>query len=213
MPGIRSTESHRNREFGALFDSELWWRDEYQAIEAQGYILRPRYHPNWCPSWKRSGKDFFTVEDGQPTLVRSSVCLILPMLTLLQSPTSMDGTRACDGRQVMFKKISAGNELEITKFLSSPGLMRESQCVPLLEILELPKSPEQKLLVMPLLRPFDNPRFQTFGEFVSFFAQICDVRLEHRLTGGIGIPDNSLPRVSCSCTNEILRTGVPECFC
>jgi len=113
----------------------------------------------------------------------------------------------------MFKKISAGNELEITKFLSSPGLMRESQCVPLLEILELPKSPEQKLLVMPLLRPFDNPRFQTFGEFVSFFAQICDVRLEHRLTGGIGIPDNSLPRVSCSCTNEILRTGVPECFC
>ncbi len=65
----------------------------------------------------------------------------------------MDATRAWDGKQVMFKKIPAG-----------PGL-------------ELPDEPEQKLIVMPFLRPFDNPRFQTYGEFVSFFSQICDVRL------------------------------------
>jgi len=66
MPGIGI---HGTREIGSLFDSELWWRDQYPAIEAQGYILRPRYHPNWRPSWKRSGKDFFAAEDGQPTLV------------------------------------------------------------------------------------------------------------------------------------------------
>jgi hypothetical protein len=98
----------------------------------------------------------------------------------------------------MFKKVPAGLELEISQFLSSPGLMQEphNHCVQLLEILELPDVPEQKLIVMPFLRPFDNPRFQTFGEFVSFFDQICDVRLEHN--GGIGIPDNPLPRVSCS---------------
>jgi hypothetical protein len=69
MPGIGVTGIHGTREIGTLFDSELWWRDQYRAIEGQGYILRPRYHPNWRPSWKRSGKDFFTAEDGQPTLV------------------------------------------------------------------------------------------------------------------------------------------------
>ena len=118
--------------------------------------------------------------------------------------------RAWDGRQVMFKKVPAGIELEISQFLSSPGLMQEphNHCVQLLEILELPDVPEQKLIVMPFLRPFDSPRFQTFGEFVSFFDQICDVRLNHR--GGISVPDNPLPRVSCSCTNEILRIGAFE---
>ena len=102
----------------------------------------------------------------------------------------MDATRAWDGRQVMFKKVPAGSELEINQFLSSPGLIPESHnhCVPLLDVLELPDEPEQKLMVMPFLRPFDRPRFQTYGEFVSFFSQICDVRLEHHLTGGI--PDN-----------------------
>lgn len=159
MPGTGITRVH-DREIGTLFDSELWWRDQYQAIEVQGYTLRPRYHPNWRPSWKRSGKDFFTAEDGQPTLL----------------PTAMDATRSWDGRQVMFKKVPAGSELEIGQFLSSPGLILESHnhCVPLLDILELPDEPEQKLIVMPFLRPFNNPRFQTYGEFVSFFSQICD---------------------------------------
>ena len=89
----------------------------------------------------------------------------------------MDATRAWDGKQVMFKKVPAGSELEISQFLSSPGLIRETQnhCVPLLDILDLPDEPEQKLIVMPFLRSFDNPRFQTYGEFVSFFSQICDV--------------------------------------
>jgi hypothetical protein len=91
----------------------------------------------------------------------------------------MDATRARDGRQVMFKTVPSGSELEISQFLSSPELIPESHnhCVPLLDILELPDEPEQKLIVMPFLRPFDNPRFQTYGEFVSFFSQICDVRL------------------------------------
>lgn len=85
----------------------------------------------------------------------------------------------------MFKIVPNGSELEISQFLSSPRLMFESDnhCVPLLDTLELPNEPEQKLIVMPFLRPFDNPRFQTFGEFVSFFSQICDVSLVTRLEG------------------------------
>ena len=131
-----------------------------------------------------------------------------------QFPTAMDGTRARDGMQVIFKKI-ARNQLEINQYLCSPGLMRDphNHCVPLLEILELPDAPGQRLLVIPVLRPFDNPRFQTFGEFVSFFTQICDVRLQHHPTRGIGVPDIPSSRVSCSCINKILLTGASECFC
>ena len=63
MPGLAA------REVGALFRNEEWWRDQYIVIYGRGYQLRPRYHPNWEPSWTRSGKDFFAVEDGQPTIV------------------------------------------------------------------------------------------------------------------------------------------------
>ena len=58
------------REIGGLFRSEMWWRDRYRDLEAHGYRLRHRYHPDWKPSWKTSGKDFFDAEDGQPTIVR-----------------------------------------------------------------------------------------------------------------------------------------------
>jgi hypothetical protein len=57
------------RTVGALFRNEEWWRDQYSAIYGRGYDLRPRYHPNWVPSWTRSGRDFYAVEDGQPTIV------------------------------------------------------------------------------------------------------------------------------------------------
>jgi hypothetical protein len=78
----------------------------------------------------------------------------------------------------MFKRVPVGIELEITQLLSSPGLRLEphNHCVPLLEVIDLPNALDQKLMVMPFLRPFNKPRFQTFGEFVSFFIQICDVR-------------------------------------
>lgn len=184
MSRPRVTKGGGSRDIGTLFDIELWWREQYRAIQGQGYILRPRYHPDWRPSWKRSSKAFYTEEDGQPSLV-SVVCLVLPIFTLPQLATSMDATRASDGRQVMFKIVPNGIELEINQFFSSPGLIFESDnhCVPLLDTLELPDEPEQKLIVMPFLRPFDDPRFQTFGEFVSFFSQICDVSLVSRLEG------------------------------
>jgi hypothetical protein len=86
--------------------------------------------------------------------------------------------RSRDEKQVMLKRVPAGRELEITQLLSSPGLRREdhNHCVPLWDVIELPHAHDQKLMVMPFLRPFYKPRFQTYGEFVGFFTQICDVR-------------------------------------
>ncbi|KAH9954055.1 hypothetical protein BC827DRAFT_1379648 [Russula dissimulans] len=164
MPGIgtvgRHEEQRTDREIGTLFPSETWWRDRYHELENHGYTLRPRYHPDWEPSWKQSGKRFFSTEDGQPALL----------------PTAMYATRWRDGRQVMLKKVPVGEELEIGRLLSFTALRQEpsNRCVPLLEIFELPNAIDQKLIVMSFLRSFNNPRFQTFGEFVAFFTQICE---------------------------------------
>jgi hypothetical protein len=91
----------------------------------------------------------------------------------------MDATRQRDGKHVMLKRVypeEGPHELNITQLFSSRefALDPRNHCVPLLDIIEIPQS-GQKLLVMPFLRPFKNPHFETFGEFVAFFSQICEV--------------------------------------
>jgi hypothetical protein len=95
----------------------------------------------------------------------------------------MDAVRIQDGRQVMLKKVlpeEAPHELSITELFSSPGLKGDSRnrCVPLLDLVDLcqTKPDGTKLMVMPFLRPFKKPRFETYGEFVAFFMQISVVR-------------------------------------
>lgn len=78
----------------------------------------------------------------------------------------------------MLKKVlpeEGPHELLITRMFSSGEAAKNTRnhCVPLLDVIKLPNS-GQRLMVMPFLRPFDNPRFQTFGEFVAFFTQVCE---------------------------------------
>ena len=69
-----------SRTICTLYRNEEWWRDQYYDINDRGYALRPRYHPMWEPSWTGMGKDFFSVEDGQPSIVSTSLSA-LSMLT------------------------------------------------------------------------------------------------------------------------------------
>ena len=66
-------------------------------------------------------------------------------------------------------------ELDINRRFSTEPLYSnpKNHCVHLLDVIELPNDPP--IMVHPLLRPFDKPPLQTFGEFVTFFAQICEV--------------------------------------
>ena len=91
----------------------------------------------------------------------------------------MDATRRRDRKRVMLKKVypdEGPHELKITQLFSSQELARDprNHCVPLLDIIEIPQN-GQKLMVMPFLRPFNDPHFQTYGEFVAFFTQVCEV--------------------------------------
>ncbi|KAH8989518.1 hypothetical protein EDB86DRAFT_2942809 [Lactarius hatsudake] len=151
------------RERGTLVNSEVWWRDHYYDFEERGYKLRPRYHPRWEPSWINSKKDFFSVEDGQPTITRAV----------------MDAVRVRDNLPVMLKRLfpeEGPYELEVNQLFSSSELAKDpsNHCAPLLDLIELQGPETHKIMVFPLLRPFDCPRFQTFGEFVAFFTQMCE---------------------------------------
>lgn len=38
--------------YETLYKDEIFWRDRYQFFRRKGYILRPRYHPDWQASWR-----------------------------------------------------------------------------------------------------------------------------------------------------------------
>ena len=51
-------------EAGGLDEMEIrFWRDNYQWLHDRGYQLRPRYSPNWVPSWIGTKKYFRKCED------------------------------------------------------------------------------------------------------------------------------------------------------
>ena len=50
---------------GGLSRIEKQWTNRQKALEEAGYMLRPRYHPEWQPSWINTDKFFLDVEDGQ----------------------------------------------------------------------------------------------------------------------------------------------------
>jgi hypothetical protein len=60
---------------GHLSVQEVYWRDHQKWLLENGYRLRPRYDPNWTPSWKRTKKFMLLCEDAHE-LVVSCVCMI-----------------------------------------------------------------------------------------------------------------------------------------
>ncbi|KAH9013315.1 kinase-like domain-containing protein [Lactarius pseudohatsudake] len=151
--------------------TERWWQDRYKEIAERGYRLRPRYHPQWGPTWFKTGDDLYTVGDGRVIISRAA----------------MDATRTQDGRPVVLKKVLPNDrphELRINHLFSSPehSMGRDNHCVPLLDVIELStRFGSQQLMVFPLLRPFNQPQIQTFGEFVAFFTQVCEgIRFLHQ---------------------------------
>ena len=91
----------------------------------------------------------------------------------------MDATRISDGRPVMLKRLLSKEgpyELDINRLFSTEPLSSNprNRCAQLLDVIQLPN--EDPVMVHSLLRPFDNPPLRTYGEFVTFFAQILEVR-------------------------------------
>lgn len=65
-----------------LLPLELWWRDRQVWLQEKGYMLRPRYHPNWVPS-SGDTPDIFSKNEDSINLTVSTL-----RYTFTQSPIS-----------------------------------------------------------------------------------------------------------------------------
>ncbi|KAI0041033.1 hypothetical protein FA95DRAFT_1501976 [Auriscalpium vulgare] len=149
--------------------AEDFWVEHRKEIEAAGYMLRPRYREGWKPSyarWKLPRKWF---EDGQRIIVIAVI----------------DGTRLTDGRQFIIKSVPPNSIFEepITRLFSSEPYKTDprNHCIPLEDTINLSGEPIP-CLVLPMMRPYNNPRFRTFGEVVAFATQIFEgIEFMHKL--------------------------------
>ena len=69
-------------------------------------------------------------------------------------------------------------EAEIGTSLSTKPLTSDlrNHCVPILDVLTVPDTADMVIHVMPLLKPYGNPPFETYEEAVEFFRQAFEVR-------------------------------------
>ena len=86
--------------------------------------------------------------------------------------------RVSDGELVMLKIVYASRhpyEAEIGQYLSTEPLASDplNHAVPIYDVLSIPGD-DRLLLVMPLLRTFHDPPFDTVGEVVEFCRQLFD---------------------------------------
>jgi len=148
-----------------LREHEIFWRDIQPWLEDRGYQLRPRYKPEWFPSWKNAkpGHSFRDYEDELSSMY----------------PQLLDATRISAGEMVILKRVHRNlhpHEVEITKLFSSEPLKSHprNHCVPSFEVLDITSDDNIVIVVLPLLRGFYDPRFQTIGEGVEFIRQIFE---------------------------------------
>ncbi|KAJ7501772.1 hypothetical protein B0H11DRAFT_1991047 [Mycena galericulata] len=132
---------------------ELWWRDHQEWLQSCGYMLRSRYRVGW----------------ERPTNREE---------TIRSTSWVMDATRVTDGVVVALKLITlydstASGEERIVLLLNSEPLAShpDNPCPKLYDILNVPDNKHQKLLVLPFLRRFDSPPFETVGEVMDFCRQ------------------------------------------
>ncbi|KAF8872165.1 kinase-like domain-containing protein [Infundibulicybe gibba] len=154
---------------GKLYKGEVFWRNLTPWLKEQGYVLRPRYQPDWVASWKTSGKSWIGCEDGQIRMA----CLIFQWHHL------MDATRTSDQATVVLKRIvltKYPHEVPIAQMFSSEPLQKDphNRCVPVYEVLPVPGEDDIALLVMPFLIGLSQPEYETIGEVVEFFRQIFE---------------------------------------
>lgn len=76
------------------------------------------------------------------------------------------------------KRIRTGDtETQIATMLSSPELRQDprNHAVPILEVIQDDEDLSISYLVMPFLRPIDNPAFESVDELLDFGDQILEV--------------------------------------
>ncbi|KAF7323793.1 Protein kinase domain-containing protein [Mycena kentingensis (nom. inval.)] len=161
--GERKPESFTQDKYPALgrLDGEMFWVHLYPFLLERGYQLRPRYSPDWVPSWSGIFGNMDRVEDGIYLTVRAKV---------------IDAVRLSDGQRVVLKRTKqASRELQILCFLNDPRRREDhrNRTIALLDTIPLPDS-DGALAVLPYGREFDSPPFHCRSEFVEAMSQFLE---------------------------------------
>ncbi|KAG9092215.1 hypothetical protein FRC06_000194 [Ceratobasidium sp. 370] len=148
-------------------DAEKRWVSFQPYLWSKGYKLRPRYQPDWVPSWKTTGADPDDCEDSLNSL---------PVHIL-------DATRVRDQLQVVIKMLAPSEvdregeeELAILQHFSSPPHSDNpsNHVVPCLDSFPLPGVKGGMFVVMPLLSRYSNPPFSDLSEISDFLTQVFE---------------------------------------
>ncbi|KAJ3508114.1 hypothetical protein NLJ89_g5930 [Agrocybe chaxingu] len=135
---------------------ELWVRLQPLLLR-RGYKLRPRYDPDWKPSWKgplKFNQEAGDYEDYFPMRHRRTI----------------DAVRLVDNTKVVLKQVSTSSqEIPIARYLNSERVRSDprNKAVPLFDVILLPWTDETALLVMPMLVQYDTLSFR-------FMSEICE---------------------------------------
>lgn len=84
-----------------------------------------------------------------------------------------------NGKDVFIKRVNSmthPDEVKIASRLGSPWSRKDAgnHCVPILAIFSDDQDPIYQYLVMPVLRPLNEPNFTSFGEIVDFVDQTLE---------------------------------------
>jgi hypothetical protein len=94
----------------------------------------------------------------------------------------LDAKRHKDGKVVCIKRIEhimehRTDEVKIGTFLSTEQMLRNptNHCVPIWDSFCDPVLPNVEYIVIPVLRPYNDPPFGAIGEVVDFVTQLIEV--------------------------------------
>ncbi|KAH8107720.1 hypothetical protein BXZ70DRAFT_884776 [Cristinia sonorae] len=167
-----------------LSPREEFWREKQHFLLTRGYKLRPRYHPDWKPSWNTEVEYDIWPEDAFVYHPRSYM---------------IDATRMSDGKLVQIRRVYAGDtESSICNELSKYA-DDKNHAIPVLDYFKNPTEPYLAFMVVPFLRQIDDPPFETVGDVVDFVSQI--------LEGLVFLHDYGLVHGHCTYENLAMDTS------
>ncbi|KAF8698608.1 hypothetical protein RHS03_07505, partial [Rhizoctonia solani] len=147
---------------------EEMWVSFQPYLLSKGYRLRPRYRPDWTPSWKVDPQ--LRASDCEDSIDSMPVRIL-------------DAVKTEDDSQVIIKMLvprqeEGQNELAVLSHFSSQEMRihPDNHVVPCIETFPLPGDHSGCFVVMPLLGRYSEPPFKTLAEIHDFLQQIFKKR-------------------------------------
>ncbi|KAF9027747.1 hypothetical protein BDZ89DRAFT_1015482 [Hymenopellis radicata] len=153
------------RERGELH-CEMFWVQHYSYLLQHGYLLRPRYQPDWVPARlkpenKKQARWAIIIGGFEDELSSYEASVL-------------DATRHRDGRKVVIKRAKK-SDYAMLSHLNNPELSSDpkNHAIPLLDSFPIPND-DHVFVVLPFMQIFSRPQFHCRKEFAEACRQILE---------------------------------------